>query len=109
MVMGFPRVLILFVIAITAFAAKPVVKSTKPASPKSKKPALTADERAAQSILKSLTLHDRVAQLVIGVALGDVPNRKSPEYEKFRHWVRDLHIGGMIINNPVTKRHRPKC
>jgi beta-N-acetylhexosaminidase len=79
-----------------AYAAKPVPKNAKP-----KSPPLTADQKTAQSILKSLNLHDRVAQLVIGVALGDVPSRKSPEYEKFRHWVHDLHIGGMIINNAV--------
>ncbi len=46
-----------------------------------------------------MSLHDRVAQLVIGVAVGDVPSRKSPEYEKFHHLIHDLHIGGLIINN----------
>jgi beta-N-acetylhexosaminidase len=83
------------IFCVLAYAAKPV----KP--PALKKPPLTAEQKQAQSILKSLSLHDRVAQLVIGVALGDVPSRKSPEYEKFRHWVHDLHIGGMIINNAV--------
>jgi len=96
MSMRFPRGLILFVIAITAFAAKPATKTTK-----AKKSALTPEQRVAQSILKSMSLHDRVAQLVIGVATGDVPSRKSQEYEKFRHWVHDLRIGGMIVNNAV--------
>jgi beta-N-acetylhexosaminidase len=71
------------------------------AKPVTKRPPLTAEQRAAQSIMKSMTLHDRVAQLVIGVAYGDVPSRRSAEYEKYRHWVRDLHIGGLIINNHV--------
>jgi len=83
---------------LPAWAAKPRT-AAKPAETKS--PPLTAEQRAAQSILKSLSLHDRVAQLVIGVALGEVPSRKSPEYEKFHHWVHDLHIGGMIVNNAV--------
>lgn len=78
------------------FAAKPPAKAARV-----KTPPLSADQRAAQSILKSLNLHDRVAQLIIGVALGDVPSRTSPEYEKFRHWIHDLHIGGMIVNNAV--------
>ena len=79
--------------SLLAYAAKPVVKP--------KKPQLTPEQKTAQSLMKSMSLHDRVAQLVIGVAYGDVPSRKSPEYEKFRHWVRDLHIGGLIVNNRV--------
>src|SRR5579883_2898993 len=81
-------------VSMCVFAAKPVAKA--------KKPPLTAEQRAAQAMMKSMTLHDRVAQLVIGVAYGDVPSRKSPEYEKYRHWVHDLHIGGLIINNHVV-------
>src|SRR3954447_20179832 len=80
-------------ISIAAFAAKP--------APKPKKPSLTAEQRAAQSVMKSLSLRDQVAQLVIGTSFGDVPSRKSSEYEKFRHWVRDLHIGGFIVVNKV--------
>ncbi len=76
------------------------LNAAKPAAKPQKKP-LTAEEKAAQSLMKQMSLRDRVAQLVIAVAYGDVPSRKSPEYEKFRHWVRDLHIGGMIINNHV--------
>src|ERR1700759_2610124 len=83
----------LLALAVSVYAAKP--------APKAKKPPLTADQRAAQAILKSMPLPDRLAQLVIGVADGDVPSRKSPEYEKFRHWVHDLHIGGIIVNNRV--------
>jgi beta-N-acetylhexosaminidase len=62
---------------------------------------LTAEQRAAQSILKSLSLHDRVAQLVIATCYGDAPATKSPEYIKYRHWVHDLHIGGFIVANRV--------
>ena len=80
-------------LSICLYAAKPTAKI--------KKPPLTPEQRAAQSLMKSMSLHDRVAQLVIGVAYGDVPSRKSPEYEKYRHWVHDLHIGGLIINNHV--------
>ena len=68
-------------------------------APKPPKP--TAEQRAAQAILKTLTLHDRVAQLVIVVAYGDAPGSQTKEAQKFRHWVRDLHIGGFIINNRV--------
>jgi beta-N-acetylhexosaminidase len=75
--------------------ALPAFSAPKPA-PKS-----TAEQRAAQTILRSLNLHDRVAQLVIGVAYGDAPGSQTKEFQKFRHWVKDLHIGGFIINNRV--------
>jgi len=64
-------------------------------------PKLTAEQRAAQAMLRSLNLHDRVAQLVIGVCYGDVPGSDTREFIKFRHWVKDLHIGGLIMNNRV--------
>jgi beta-N-acetylhexosaminidase len=78
---------------IAAYAAKPVVKP--------KKSTLTPDQKAAQSVLKSMSLRDRVAQLVIVECYGDVPSRKSPDYEKYRRWVRDLHVGGLIVINRV--------
>jgi beta-N-acetylhexosaminidase len=78
--------------SLCLYAAKPAAKPKKP---------LTAEQKSAQSMLKSMSLRERVAQLVIGVAYGDVPSRKSAEYEKFRHWVHDLHIGGLIVNNRV--------
>ncbi len=82
--------------------AKPAVKTpAKEKTPAPKAAALTAEQRAAQSILRSLSLRDRIAQLVIGVAYGDAPSTRSADYKKFRHWVKDLHIGGFIINNRV--------
>ena len=64
-------------------------------------PKPTAEQKTAQSMLRSLNLHDRVAQLVIGVCFGDVPGSHAKDYTKFRHWVKDLHIGGLIMNNRV--------
>jgi len=87
-----------FLSAALAFSL--LTYAEKPAT-KQKKPQLTGEQKAAQSMMKSMSLHDRVAQLVIGVAYGDVPSRKSVEYEKFRHWVQDLRIGGLIVNNRV--------
>jgi beta-N-acetylhexosaminidase len=68
---------------------------------KTKKPPLTADQRAAQSIMKSMSLRDRVAQLIIATCYGDAPATKSQEYQKYKHWVRDLRIGGFIVANRV--------
>jgi beta-N-acetylhexosaminidase len=92
--MRFPRAALALFVSVAAIAA------TK-ATVKTKKPALTPDQRAAQSIMKSMSLRDRVAQLIIGTCYGDAPATKSAEYVKYRHWVRDLHIGGFIVANRV--------
>jgi beta-N-acetylhexosaminidase len=81
------------IVSVTAFAARPPAKT--------KRPPLTADQRAAQSIMRSMSLRDRVAQLVIGVCYGEAPGKKTKLYETYRKWVRDLHIGGLIVNNRV--------
>src|ERR1700691_5061242 len=80
------------------FAAAPAPKSK---TPQPKPPVLTPEQRAAQALLKPLSLRDRVAQLVIGVAYADPIPSKSTDFERYRHWVRDLHIGGLIVNNSV--------
>jgi beta-N-acetylhexosaminidase len=89
-------VLLLFaalVLGLPAEAAKPPAKA--------KAPQPTTSQRTAQAMLKSLSLRDRIAQLVIGVCYGDAPSSRSPELQKYRHWVRDMRIGGLIVNNHV--------
>ncbi len=70
---------LLFAVAVLANAAKP--------APKPKPPPLTPEQRAAQAILKPLSLRDRVAQLVIGVVSADPVSSTSTEFEKWHHWV----------------------
>jgi beta-N-acetylhexosaminidase len=46
-------------------------------------------------------LHDRVAQLIVVRGYGDYLNSQSAEYRRLVHWIRDVHVGGMIIANRV--------
>jgi beta-N-acetylhexosaminidase len=62
---------------------------------------ISSEEAQARALLNAMPLRDRVAQLVIGVANGDVYSTDSEEYKRYIHWVRDLHIGGLIVNNDV--------
>jgi beta-N-acetylhexosaminidase len=78
----------------TLLLALPIIAATK-----SKPAPLTAEQRAAQALMKPMSLRDKVAQLVIVVADGDVYSSTSPEFERYRHWVADLRVGGIIINN----------
>ncbi|MGA3190048.1 MAG: glycoside hydrolase family 3 N-terminal domain-containing protein [Bryobacteraceae bacterium] len=92
--MKFRRAAWALLLGAAAFAAsKPAVKT--------KKVPLTPEQRAAQAILKPMSLRDRVAQLIIGTCYGDAPAMKSAEYLKYKHWVHDLHIGGFIVANRV--------
>jgi beta-N-acetylhexosaminidase len=92
--MRFPCAALALLLSVAAVAA--------PKSPaKTKKAPLTPEQRAAQSIMKSMSLRDRVAQLIVATCYGDAPGTKSPEYRKYRHWVRDLRIGGFIVANRV--------
>lgn len=68
---------------------------------KTKRPQLTPEQRTAQAMLKSMTLRDRVAQMIVGTCYGDAPGMKTPEFQKYRHWVKDLRIGGLIVANRI--------
>src|SRR5579872_7284978 len=86
------RLFIFILIAVAAIAASPK-------TPKPKAAPLTAEQRAVQALMKPMSLRDKVAQLVIVSANGDVYSHTSPEFERYRHWVADLRVGGIIINN----------
>jgi beta-N-acetylhexosaminidase len=91
--MHLPRAILALTLCVAAFAAKTTMKP--------KTPALTAEQRAAQLMMKPLSLRDRVAQLIIGACYGDAPSSRSAEFKKYDHWVHDLHIGGLIVVNRV--------
>jgi hypothetical protein len=90
-------VCVLLFATATAWAARPAAKP----KPKPKPPPISAEERAARALMGPLSLRDRVAQLVIGVCYGEALSARNADFQKYRHWVRDLHIGGLIVNNRV--------
>jgi beta-N-acetylhexosaminidase len=49
-----------------------------------------------------MSLRDRIAQLISMPCYGENPSTRSQDYKKFRHWVRDLHVGGLIVVNRVV-------
>ncbi len=48
-------------------------------------------------LLRSLSLRDRIAQLIIVRGYGDYPPSESREYQRFTHWIKDSHVGGFIV------------
>jgi len=46
---------------------------------------------------KSMSLRDKVAQLIIVPIYGESANTRSAEFRKYQHLIRDLHVGGVIV------------
>ncbi len=72
-------------------AAEPQRKAPPPATPR----------QIAQAWLKSLTLRERVAQLVMIPCYGDVPSTRSKAWQEYVRLVRDVRMGGLIVLNRV--------
>ena len=95
-------VALLFALALFAQQSRTPAPAKTTASKSAPRPSTrSTEDSTARTLLNAMTLHDRVAQLVIGVANGDVYGTQSENYKKYRHWVVDLHIGGFIVNNDV--------
>ena len=82
-----------------ALVAVPLLFAAAPARKKAAPP--PSELRAAQRLLKSLPLRDRVAQLVMVKFFGESLHPRSKEYRDYVTQVRDLHVGGLIILNRV--------
>ena len=52
----------------------------------------------ADSVLATLSLHDKAAQMVWPWVLGDYTATDDPAYERVVGLVRDQHVGGVIIS-----------
>ncbi len=48
-------------------------------------------------LLGSLSLRDRIAQLIVVRGYGDFPQSDNAEYKRFNHWIKDTHVGGFIV------------
>jgi beta-N-acetylhexosaminidase len=51
----------------------------------------------AQRWLKSLSLHDEIAQLIVVSCYGEAMNVRSRQYRQYLKLIRDEHVGGVIV------------
>ncbi|HZT39235.1 MAG TPA: glycoside hydrolase family 3 N-terminal domain-containing protein [Bryobacteraceae bacterium] len=65
-------------------------------------PADKQSRAVVQRWMKSMSLRDRVAQLISMPCYGENPGTRSADFRRYRHWVRDLRIGGLIVANRVV-------
>lgn len=70
-------------------------------APKSKAPVKNAAHAQARARLNTLTLREKVAQLVIVPFYGDDLNSRSSAYAEYRRLVAGVRVGGLILLNRV--------
>ncbi len=44
-----------------------------------------------------MTLRDKIAQLIVMPVYGEPSHRRSANFRKYEHYVRTLHVGGLIV------------
>jgi beta-N-acetylhexosaminidase len=110
-----PAIAVLFLIALAAAqkssqtpAQRPAAQAKLPAeapieSPRPAPRKAGGTPAIVQQWMRSLTLRDRVAQLISVACYGEAPATRSRDFQRFRHWVRDLHVGGLIVNNRIVQ------
>lgn len=94
MVTGVARTLLALAAATTAACATTTSSLPTKAGP----PTGTADGTWADSVLATMSLRDKAAQLVWPWVLGDYTAADDPTYRRVEQLVRDQHVGGIIIS-----------
>ena len=69
-----------------------------PATPGASTPLSATDQRWVDRTLASLTLREKVGQLLMPWVGGDYAAVGSPEFEEVRKWVQDDKVGGLVIS-----------
>ncbi|MBV9938638.1 MAG: hypothetical protein JO150_09055, partial [Acidobacteriaceae bacterium] len=64
-------------------------------STRSTKP--SAGSAKGSALLRSLSLHDRIAQMIVVRGYGDFPPSSDAEYRRFQRWIREDRVGGFIV------------
>ena len=91
------------VLAIAAHGFCSAAEAANATPPKaSSSPARTG--RTA-SLIRSLSLHDRLAQLIVVRGYGDYPPTDDAEYRRFTRWIREDHVGGFIVAGRIRNDH----
>ena len=69
-----------------------------PATPGATAVLSTADQRWVDRTLASLSLREKIGQLVMPWVGGDYAPVGSPEFEQVRKWIEDDRVGGLVLS-----------
>lgn len=89
-------------------SGKPGQTTSKPKANPARTGAQAANARAASRTnsvvdawMKSMTLRDKIAQLVIAPCFGENNHVRTADYQRLERWVKELKVGGLIVVNRV--------
>src|SRR5260370_36528690 len=86
---------------LCGFTILAAVRAPKKIPPKTAKVAKPKISPVVQKWMRSMTLRDKVAQLVVMPCYGEAINTRSAQYRRYVHDVRDLQIGCFIVMGHV--------
>src|SRR5690242_15528909 len=72
-----------------------------PATSKRRAPARPSSQSPGLALARRLSLHDRIAQLIVVRGYGDYLPYGDTGFEALTRWIGDQHIGGMIVANRI--------
>ncbi|CAN5171370.1 hypothetical protein BH23GEM4_BH23GEM4_14220 [soil metagenome] len=84
--------------AAGSFPVPPASPAISPGTETSESPAATAPANWVDSTLASLTLREKVAQLLMPWTGGEYVALDSPEFDRLRRWVEEDGVGGVIVS-----------
>jgi len=96
--MQFRRAPFAITLAGTLFAATLLAVTPRP------RDARKAPESANPVVrrwMRTMSLRDKIAQLVVMPIYGEPMNARSATFRKYLHEVRDLHVGGVIVTGHI--------
>jgi beta-N-acetylhexosaminidase len=85
-------------IALFALALAPVISAAAVAK-RTARPAKAVEKPVVRRWLASLTLSQKVAQLVVIPFYGEAPHTRSKQYRRFLRLVQEERVGGLILVN----------
>src|SRR5579883_1756270 len=83
------------------FFASAIFAATVRSSSKDAKRIPELNNPTVRSWMRSMSLRDKVAQLVVMPVLGEPTNARSKAFRNYEHYVRDLRVGGLIVMGNV--------
>src|SRR3954464_11549810 len=89
---------------VAANRAAPVSAAARPFD--ASRPLTSAEQRWVDSVLTSLSLRDRVGQMVMVWVLGDYTSNGDSSFAEVRRWIQQDNIGGVRMSprRPPTAR-----
>ena len=80
-----------------ALSLSAIVVSSAVKPKETKKPPPELSNFTVRKWLRTMTLRDKIAQLIIMPIYGEPMHLRSASFRKYQHLVRDVHVGGVIV------------